>query len=192
MGADVIVVGAGLAGLVSAGTSRAADPGEVRIRVAGRTTARSEAARIGREVSALWLNGPAEDRSHPQHPRSHRDRLRPATAHLDHPRRRTHPILMRLHDIAHSRAGDKGDTSDISVIAYRPEDYELLRTHLTAQRVADHFHDITHGTVDRYEIPQLFALKFVLHHALGIGVNRSLNLDAHGKALSSALLALEQ
>jgi len=59
MGADVIVVGAGLAGLVSAGTSRAADPGEVRIRVAGRTTTRSEAARIGREVSALWLNGPA-------------------------------------------------------------------------------------------------------------------------------------
>jgi len=56
------------------------------------------------------------------------------------PNRRTHPILMRLHDIAHTRAGDKGDTSDISVISYRPEDYELLRTHLTAQRVADHFH----------------------------------------------------
>ncbi len=93
---------------------------------------------------------------------------------------------MRLHDIAHSRAGDKGDTSDISVIAYRPEDYELLRTHLTSQRVADHFHDIVHGAVDRYEIPQLFALKFVLHAALGSGVSRSLNLDPHGKALSSA------
>ncbi|HEY6576238.1 MAG TPA: hypothetical protein VI029_15200, partial [Mycobacterium sp.] len=64
---------------------------------------------------------------------------------------------MRLHDIPHSRAGDKGDTSDISVIAYRSEDYELLHTHLTAQRVADHFHDIAHAAVDRYEISQLFA-----------------------------------
>jgi hypothetical protein len=98
---------------------------------------------------------------------------------------------MRLHELAHSRTGDKGDTSDISVIAYRPADYDFLRTHLTADRVRQHFADVVRGHVDRYELPQLCALKFVLHSALGGGVTRALALDAHGKSLGSCLLELE-
>ena len=98
---------------------------------------------------------------------------------------------MRLHDLAHSRTGDKGDISDISVIAYRATDYDFLRSHLTAARVREHFADLAVGDVDRYELPQLGALKFVLHSALGGGVTRSLALDAHGKSLGSCLLELE-
>jgi hypothetical protein len=98
---------------------------------------------------------------------------------------------MRLYDLAHSRAGDKGDTSDLSVIANRPEDYEFLREHVTVDRVREHFADIVRGEVDRYELPELSALKFVLHNCLGGGVTRSLDLDAHGKSLSSCLLELE-
>lgn len=98
---------------------------------------------------------------------------------------------MRLYDLAHSRTGDKGDTSDISVIVYRRDDYEFLRRHLTAARVRQHFADTVDGEVDRYELPQLGALKFVLHRALGGGVTRSLALDAHGKSLGSCLLELE-
>lgn len=98
---------------------------------------------------------------------------------------------MKLHAIAHARAGDKGNTSDISVIAYHPDDFPFLREHLTAERVRLHFADIVRGRVDRYELPQLQALKFVLHDALDGGVTRSLNLDAHGKTLSSSLLEIE-
>ncbi len=98
---------------------------------------------------------------------------------------------MKLHKLAHSRTGDKGNISDISVIAYDPRDYEFLRTNLTAERVRDHFDDIVHGTVERYELPQLFALKFVLNEALEGGVTRTLNLDIHGKSLSSSLLDLD-
>lgn len=98
---------------------------------------------------------------------------------------------MRLYDLAHARAGDKGDTSDISVIARRPHDYPLLRDVVTAERVREHFADIVGGSVERYEVPQLYALKFVLHGALGGGVTRTLNLDPHGKSLSSSLLEME-
>jgi hypothetical protein len=98
---------------------------------------------------------------------------------------------MRLYDLAHARSGDKGTISDISVIAYEPGDYEFLRAHLTAQRVQAYFGDIVRGGVDRYEVPQLCALKFVLHDALEGGVTRTLNLDIHGKTLSSSLLELE-
>lgn len=97
---------------------------------------------------------------------------------------------MILHELAHSRAGDKGDTSDLTVIAYDPDNYAFLREHVTAARVREHFSDIVNGDVERYEIPQLAALKFVLHRALGGGVTRTLNLDAHGKSLSSALLEM--
>jgi hypothetical protein len=97
---------------------------------------------------------------------------------------------MILHQLAHSRAGDKGDTSDISVIAYDPDDYEFLREHVTAARVREHFSDIVRGEVERFEVPQLAALKFVLHHALGGGVTRTLNLDIHGKSLGSTLLEM--
>src|SRR5580698_2556125 len=98
---------------------------------------------------------------------------------------------MRLHQLAHARAGDKGNISDISVIAYEPADYGFLREHVTAERVREHFADIARGPVDRYELPRLHALKFVLHDALGGGVTRTVSLDAHGKSLSSCLLELE-
>lgn len=98
---------------------------------------------------------------------------------------------MMLHDLAHARAGDKGDISDISVFAYRHENFDFLRRHLTADRVREHFADIIQGEVERYEVPQLAALKFVMHGALGGGVTRTLSLDTHGKTLSSSLLELE-
>jgi hypothetical protein len=98
---------------------------------------------------------------------------------------------MKLRTLAHSRTGDKGDTSNISVIAYDPADYERLREHVTTERVKAHFSGIVLGDVKRYELPRLGALNFVMGHTLGGGVTRSLALDAHGKSLSSALLDLE-
>lgn len=98
---------------------------------------------------------------------------------------------MKLRDIAHARAGDKGDISNLSLIAYRAADYALLERHATAQRVRHHFAGIVHGEVTRYLLPQLGAINFVMQQALGGGVTRSLALDAHGKSLSSALLDLE-
>jgi len=97
---------------------------------------------------------------------------------------------MRLHDIAHARAGDKGDTSNISLIAYRAEDYARLSRHVTAERVRAHFGAVVTGPVERYELPGIGALNFVLHGALAGGVTRSLNIDSHGKTLSSLLLAM--
>jgi hypothetical protein len=98
---------------------------------------------------------------------------------------------VRLREIAHARAGDKGPTLNLSVIAYRPEDYALLVRLVTAARVKEHFRGIVRGEVVRYELPRLGALNFVLQGALGGGVTRSLALDAHGKSLSAALLELE-
>jgi hypothetical protein len=98
---------------------------------------------------------------------------------------------MKLRDIAQSRTGDKGNTSNISVIAYDPKDYPLLEAQVTSERVKAHFAGIVAGDVTRYELPNLGALNFVMQQALGGGVTRSLALDAHGKSLSSALLDLE-
>ena len=98
---------------------------------------------------------------------------------------------MRLRALAHARAGDKGDISSIAVIAYDPGDFAYLAEHVTAARVAAHFAGTVHGAVERYELPGLGALNFVLHAALGGGVTRSLALDAHGKSLSSSLLEME-
>ena len=98
---------------------------------------------------------------------------------------------MRLREIAHSRTGDKGDTSNISVIAYDAKDYPLIAKHVTAQRVKEHYSEIVKGEVKRYELPQLGALNFVLRGALGGGVTRSLALDTHGKCLGSAILDME-
>lgn len=95
-----------------------------------------------------------------------------------------------LRDLAHTRAGDKGDISCISVIAHRDEDFAVLEQHVTAERVRAHFAELVHGDVERYVLPQLGSLNFVLHGALAGGVTRSLALDAHGKSLSSALLTL--
>jgi hypothetical protein len=98
---------------------------------------------------------------------------------------------MKLGEIAHSRTGDKGNTSNISVIAYDERNYPLIERFVTAERVKTHFSEIVRGEVLRYELPQLGALNFVLKGALGGGVTRSLALDAHGKSLSSALLDLD-
>ena len=98
---------------------------------------------------------------------------------------------MKLREIAHSRTGDKGNTSNISVIAFDQRHYPLLERHVTAERVKAHFAEIAHGEVTRYELPKIGALNFVLRDALGGGVTRSLALDAHGKGLSSAILDLD-
>ncbi|MFK3740838.1 AtuA-related protein [Massilia sp. TN1-12] len=98
---------------------------------------------------------------------------------------------MKVRDIAHARAGDKGDVSNLSLIAYRIDDFALLERHVTAERVQAHFAGIVHGGVQRYSLPGLGALNFVMHGALGGGVTRSLALDAHGKSLSSALLDID-
>ena len=98
---------------------------------------------------------------------------------------------MKLRELAHSRAGDKGDTSNLSLIAYDARHYEHLRRHVTAAAVREHLAGVVAGDVVRYELPQLGAFNFVLAGALGGGVTRSLALDAHGKSLSSALLELE-
>ena len=98
---------------------------------------------------------------------------------------------MRLRELAHARTGDKGDISSIAVFAYDPGDFAFLAEHVTAAAVAAHFAGFLRGTVERYELPALGALNFVLHGALGGGVTRSLALDAHGKSLSASLLELE-
>jgi hypothetical protein len=98
---------------------------------------------------------------------------------------------MKLRELAHSRTGDKGNTSNISVIAFDPKHFPLLKAQVTAERVKAHFAGVVEGGVVRYELPNIAALNFVMDKTLGGGVTRSLALDAHGKSLSSALLDLE-
>jgi hypothetical protein len=98
---------------------------------------------------------------------------------------------MRLIEIAHARAGDKGNIVTLSLIAHRPADFPLLEQRVTADRVAQHFNEILDGPVLRFELPQLGALNFVLRRKKQYSVTRSLALDAHGKCLSSALLSME-
>ena len=95
-----------------------------------------------------------------------------------------------LREIAHARAGDKGDTSNIGVIAYRPEDYSLIVAQVTVERVRAHFGALVRGSITRYEMPNVDALNFVLENALGGGVTRSLSLDPHGKSYSALILTL--
>ncbi len=97
---------------------------------------------------------------------------------------------MLLRDIAHSRTGDKGNISNISVIAYDPKYWDRILEKVTADRVKRHFTDLVTGEVIRYELPGIHALNFVMHDALGGGVTRSLSLDPHGKCLSSHILTL--
>lgn len=96
-----------------------------------------------------------------------------------------------LHDLAHARTGDKGNRINISVIAYREEDYALLVEQVTPERVAAHFAHRHPGAVQRYLLPNLGAMNFVLDEVLDGGVNDALNLDMHGKALSFHLLAMK-
>jgi hypothetical protein len=98
---------------------------------------------------------------------------------------------MKLRQLAHSRTGDKGNTANISLIAFDERHFDHLCRHVTAEKVKQLFAGMADGPVLRYEIASLGALNFVLQSALGGGVTRSLALDAHGKSLSSALLDLD-
>jgi len=102
--------------------------------------------------------------------------------------RRNAPRIVR--DIAHARAGDKGNTSNVNVWAYDPADFELLKRTLTADRIKRTFPHLIRGQVTRYELPHLYGLNFVMQDALEGGVNRSLNLDSHGKSWSYLILGL--
>ena len=98
--------------------------------------------------------------------------------------------MPKLHELAHCRAGDKGDTSILSLIAYRTEDYPLLVERVTVDAVKKHLQGIVLGDIRRYELPGLWALQFVCERSLNGGVTTSLGLDAHGKSLSYALLEM--
>jgi len=98
---------------------------------------------------------------------------------------------MKLWDIAHSRTGDKGNISNVSLIVYDENDYELVKEKVTSEVVKKHFEGIVKGEVKRYELPKIKALNFVMYDALGGGVTRSLALDKHGKSLSAYLLDLD-
>ncbi len=100
-------------------------------------------------------------------------------------------MMVPLSRIAHTRSGDKGDTSNIGVIAYRESDYPLLVRELTPERVKAFFGDLVKGRVERFELPNLGALNFLLYEALGGGGTVSLRIDAQGKTLGAALLRME-
>ncbi|HEX9656962.1 MAG TPA: hypothetical protein VGB89_08635 [Bacteroidota bacterium] len=100
-------------------------------------------------------------------------------------------MKIKLIDIAHARSGDKGDTGNVGVIARREEYYPLLKKYLTVERVKKHFSGITLGAVERFELPNLWALNFLLHESLGGGGTKSLKNDAQGKTLSSAMLRMD-
>ncbi len=98
---------------------------------------------------------------------------------------------VELSRIAYARSGDKGDGSNVGVIARRPEYYDLLVSELTAERVKKHFSRICRGKVDRYEVPNLHALNFILHDSLGGGGSESLKSDAQGKTHGLGLLQMQ-
>lgn len=100
-------------------------------------------------------------------------------------------MRIRLYDICHGRSGDKGDTANVGIIARKPEYYAIIRDHLTADLVKTYFGDMVLGPVERFELPNLGALNFLLHNALGGGGTRSLKNDAQGKTLAAALLRME-
>jgi len=99
-------------------------------------------------------------------------------------------MRIRLIDIAHARSGDKGDTGNVGVIARKSGFYPLLVKYLTTERVKKHFEGIAFGRVERFELPNLGALNFLLHESLGGGGTKSLKNDAQGKTLGSAMLRM--
>ena len=99
-------------------------------------------------------------------------------------------MQIQLVDIAHARSGDKGDTANVGLIALKPEWYELLVREVTRERVAQHFKGVITGGVDRFELPNLKALNFLLHGALDGGGTLSLKTDAQGKVFSTAMLRM--
>jgi hypothetical protein len=100
-------------------------------------------------------------------------------------------VKIRLIDIAHARSGDKGDTANVGIIARKEEYYPILVKYLTIDRVKKHFEGIAHGRVERFEMPNLWAINFLLHESLGGGGTKSLKNDAQGKTLGGAMLRME-
>lgn len=98
---------------------------------------------------------------------------------------------IKLIDIAHGRSGDKGNAANIGIIAYDEKGFQIIKKHLTASRVKKHFKGICFGKVERFEMPNIRALNFLLHDTLGGGGTVSLKHDAQGKTLAAALLRLE-
>jgi hypothetical protein len=97
----------------------------------------------------------------------------------------------KLYELAHSRAGDKGNTLILSLIPYDEKDYDMLCEKVTVEKVKEHLKEVVDGDTIRYEVPNISALQFVCHQALLGGVTTSLSMDAHGKSLSYALLEME-
>ena len=96
-----------------------------------------------------------------------------------------------LKNIAHGRSGDKGDAANVGIIAYDDKGFEIIKKHLTVERVRKHFEGICFGKVERFELPNIRALNFLLHNTLGGGGTVSLKHDAQGKTLAAALLRME-
>jgi len=99
-------------------------------------------------------------------------------------------MKVQLVKLAHARSGDKGDTANVGVIALEPAIYPILVREVTAERVKEHFGEMVKGDVERFELPNLGALNFLLHESLGGGGTRSLMTDAQGKTFSTALLRM--
>ena len=100
-------------------------------------------------------------------------------------------MRVKLEKIAHARSGDKGDASNVGLIAQTPALYEVLRAQVTAERVKEHFREVCRGPVQRYELPNILALNFILHDSLGGGGTESLKNDAQGKTHAQGLLQME-
>jgi hypothetical protein len=98
---------------------------------------------------------------------------------------------IKLINIAHGRSGDKGNAANIGIIAYDDKGYKIIQKHLTAKKVKQHFRGICFGRVERFELPNIRALNFLLHDTLGGGGTVSLKHDAQGKTLAAALLRME-
>jgi hypothetical protein len=100
-------------------------------------------------------------------------------------------MKVRLYQVANARSGDKGDASNVGLIARTPELFQVIREQATAERVAEHFREVCRGGVDRYEVPNLLALNFMLKDSLGGGGTESLKNDAQGKTHAQGLLQME-
>ncbi|MCB0732079.1 MAG: hypothetical protein KDC88_13705 [Ignavibacteriae bacterium] len=100
-------------------------------------------------------------------------------------------MKLKLIDIAHGRSGDKGDAANVGIIAFNDEGFMILQKYLTKEKVKEHFKGICLGDVERYELPNIHALNFLLHNTLGGGGTVSLKHDAQGKTLAAALLRME-
>lgn len=100
-------------------------------------------------------------------------------------------MKIKLDQIAHARSGDKGDASNVGLIAASPELYQVIREQVTAERVKEHFRQVCRGPVQRYELPNILALNFILHDSLGGGGTESLKNDAQGKTHAQGLLQME-